>query len=100
MPRIIKYIISTIILAFLIFLIFSFIDLITAERFSSAPGIFTGCFSQGVRTITFFLFPIKEPVQCIWRTKDALINLPYHLLIGSVIIYFWYRLRKKKATSS
>lgn len=91
MNKAFKKFIYVLILSFAVLFVFSYIDLKTATQTSitkesfllPAPG---GCNIQGYRAITKYLFPLKEPAQCIWRTEDALINLPYHFLLSYLLL--------------
>lgn len=56
----------------------------------------TGCFEEANRKITAYLFPLKEPLQCVWHDEDAYFNLPYHFFVGALIATFaTYFLQKR-----
>lgn len=102
MKTIIKYGLLAIIIAIIIFFLFLFIYTTISRSMSRIPSsqdgiiLLTGCFDRPIpRYISIFLFPVKDPVQCIFRGEDALTSFPYHLILASVISFFLYKRLKK-----
>lgn len=95
-----KLIIAVILLTILIFLFFSFITFVTKIDSPNTSGGWGGCNAIGNRKISIFLFPLEDPMQCIWRNEDAFANLPYHFLLSLIAVLIYNKLKSKKDINS